>query len=304
MLGSQQPSLQDFARTLEEQLDANIDSLRRKLDEAASALGPSGRDRNADAVDRARDLARGVESMSRRLQERADARAQQGRDGRQQGQQGQQQDQQGQQQGQQGQQGQRGQQGQQGQAGQQGQQGQSGQQGQQGQGQSGQQGQGGQGDRADGRGQADGQPGGGDTDGGYRDGPGGWGSRRPGDWFSPEEIRQFRDEARRWTGQGRELRDLLRQQNIDPRELDEILRRLRELEDGRIYRDADELLKLQTTVTEGLKRFEYDLRRKVGNDADRALVTGSDEVPPEFRKLVEEYYRSLSKGKQQDKQRQ
>jgi hypothetical protein len=211
--------------------------------------------------------------MGRRLQERADARAQQGRDGRQQGQQGQ--------------------------AGQQGQQGQSGQQGQQGQ--SGQRGQGGQGDRADGRGQADGQPGGGDTEGGFRDGPGGWGSRRPGDWFSPEEIRQFRDEARRWTGQGRELRDLLRQQNIDPRELDEILRRLRELEDGRIYRDADELLKLQTTVTEGLKRFEYDLRRKVGNDADRALVTGSDEVPPEFRKLVEEYYRSLSRGKQQEK---
>jgi hypothetical protein len=61
----------------------------------------------------------------------------------------------------------------------------------------------------------------------------------------------------------------------------------------------NELLRLQTFVTEGLKRFEYDLRRKVGDDADRALVTGADEVPQEFRKLVEEYYRSLSKGKQQ-----
>ena len=55
---------------------------------------------------------------------------------------------------------------------------------------------------------------------------------------------------------------------------------------------------IKTLVSEGLKRFEYDLRRKVGDAADRALVTGSDEVPPEFRKLVEEYYRSLSKGKQ------
>ena len=45
-----------------------------------------------------------------------------------------------------------------------------------------------------------------------------------------------------------------------------------------------------TEVSTG-KRFEYDLRRKIGDDADRALVTGSDEVPPEFRKLVEEYGR-------------
>jgi hypothetical protein len=50
-------------------------------------------------------------------------------------------------------------------------------------------------------------------------------------------------------------------------------------------------------VTEGLKRFEYGLRRKVGDDADRALVTGADEVPQEFQKLVEEYYRSLARPK-------
>jgi hypothetical protein len=73
---------------------------------------------------------------------------------------------------------------------------------------------------------------------------------------------------------------------------------LRELEDTRIYRDVAELQRLQTYVTEGLKRFEYGLRRKVDDEANRALVTGADEVPQEFRKLVEEYYRSLSKGKQ------
>jgi hypothetical protein len=52
-----------------------------------------------------------------------------------------------------------------------------------------------------------------------------------------------------------------------------------------------------------MKRFEYDLRRKAGADADRALLNSNDEVPPQFRKLVEEYYRSLSKqGQQQPKQ--
>jgi hypothetical protein len=90
---------------------------------------------------------------------------------------------------------------------------------------------------------------------------------------------------------------MLRQQNIDARELEEILRRLRELEDSRIYKDVNELLALQAFVNEGMKRFEYTLRRKVGEEENRAIVTGAEEVPPEFRKLVEEYYRSLSRGK-------
>jgi hypothetical protein len=92
---------------------------------------------------------------------------------------------------------------------------------------------------------------------------------------------------------------MLREQNIDARELEEILRRLRELEDSRVYKDVEELLRLQSFVAEGMKRFEYTLRRKAGEEENRAIVTGADEVPQEFRKLVEEYYRSLSRGRQQ-----
>jgi hypothetical protein len=59
---------------------------------------------------------------------------------------------------------------------------------------------------------------------------------------------------------------------------------------------VDELLALQSFVSEGMKRVEYALRRQLGEEANRAILTGSEEVPQEFRKLVEEYYRSLSKG--------
>ena len=90
---------------------------------------------------------------------------------------------------------------------------------------------------------------------------------------------------------------MLREQNVDPKEFDEIMKRLRELDSERVYQDAEELARLQTFVSEGLKRFEYALRRKVGDETDRALVNGSEEVPAEFKALVEEYYRSLSKGK-------
>ena len=89
----------------------------------------------------------------------------------------------------------------------------------------------------------------------------------------------------------------MREQNLDPKELDEIMRRLRELDSERVYQDVEELARLQTFVAEGLKRFEYALRRKVGEEADRALVSGNEDVPAEFKALVEEYYRSLSKGR-------
>ena len=44
-----------------------------------------------------------------------------------------------------------------------------------------------------------------------------------------------------------------------------------------------------------LKRFEFDLRKKVGGDSQQLFLSGSDEVPPGFRQAIEEYYRSLAK---------
>lgn len=285
-------------REHEQRVGADLEKLRKRLADAAAAVGRGGSgDKAADALDKARELTRGVESLGQRMAERSKGDQQNGdpqgsdaRNGRPSGKPG---DQQGQQ-AQQGQSGQQGQQGQKGQAGSSGQQGQAGQEGQQGQsGQSGQSGQAGGQQGADGRG----SPNGGDgaTDGPYGWG-GGWGDGRYGR-FTDEDIRQFRGEARRWTGEAQELRRMLREQSIDARELDEILRRLRALEDERVYKNVQEIARLQTFVSEGLKRFEYGLRRRAGADTDRVLLSGSSEVPAEFRNQVEEYYRSLSKQK-------
>jgi hypothetical protein len=72
---------------------------------------------------------------------------------------------------------------------------------------------------------------------------------------------------------------------------------MRALDSDRAYKDVGELARLQSFVSEGIKRFEYNLRRSTGADADGAVVAGSDDVPPEFKSLVEEYYRSLSKSR-------
>ena len=71
---------------------------------------------------------------------------------------------------------------------------------------------------------------------------------------------------------------------------------MRQLDDDRVYKDAKELERLETAVGEGLKRFEFSLRRKVDDAGnDQPTLMGTDEVPRGFRELVEEYYRTLSK---------
>ena len=103
-------------------------------------------------------------------------------------------------------------------------------------------------------------------------GRGGYGDRRPGR-LSREDIRQFRGEIRRWSAEAQELRRLLREGDLDPKALDEILRGLRALDDDRVYQDVEELKRLQTFVTEGLKRFEYALRRQVGTDRGDVVLS-------------------------------
>ena len=87
--------------------------------------------------------------------------------------------------------------------------------------------------------------------------------------LTPEDIRQLRSEARQYANDAQDLRGVLRGESIDPKELDEILERAAQLEDERVYQDVEELARLQAFVAEGLKRFEFGLRRKVDGDDRR-----------------------------------
>ena len=141
---------------------------------------------------------------------------------------------------------------------------------------------------------ADGRPGIGDTTGGLY-GPGGYGNRRPGTTaFSPQDIRQWQREFRQRAEEAQDIRRLLQQEDFAVGDLDEIIRRMRELDDLRAYRDAEEIARLQTFILEELKRFEYRLRREVDSENTELFLASSDEVPPGFRDLIEEYYRTLS----------
>jgi hypothetical protein len=252
------------AQGFEEEIGANIDALREKLGEAARSLSRSDADAMGETLDKARQLARGLESLDERMRERAGQRGER--------------------------QGNRGEEGQQGQSGQQGQES---REGQQGQGQAGQQGQGGRGGENQSGARTDGRGGDGDTRGPFGPG-GGYGDRRP--WgFSGDDIRQFRNEVRQWSSEMQDLRRRLSEQGLPAGDLDEILRAFRQLDADRVYKDAAELERLQTFVVEGFKRFEYGLRRRASAANTEPVLSGSDEVPQNYRQLVEEYYRSLSR---------
>jgi hypothetical protein len=250
---------QDYARNFEEQIRTDLEELRDKVNEAAGALGPS-RERNLEeALDRARAAVTGLESLGERMEQEAESGGQPGP-------------------GQEGDPERRLQPGQEA-AGQQGQAGEAGE---------GQQAEAGRQSQEGGQASATGRPGSGGQPGQPR------GSAEPGQ-FSPEDVRQWRREADQRRRELQELQSQLRAEGIDTGELDRVISGMRDLGVGDTYEDTRSAIRLQRELLQGLKEFEYGLRRALtGPDPERLEQVGSDKVPPEYRDLVEEYYRALA----------
>jgi hypothetical protein len=114
-------------------------------------------------------------------------------------------------------------------------------------------------------------------------------------WAGPGEARQLR----------RELRERLREAEALGRELgggarrsdlQDVVRRLRALDDDRVWGEPRGLDRLLAAVIEGMKSAEFAMRRDLeGGDQEKVFLSGSQDLPPGWQRLVEEYYRSLSK---------
>jgi hypothetical protein len=72
------------------------------------------------------------------------------------------------------------------------------------------------------------------------------------------------------------------------------MRDLRPGQQQSIYNDPAALAKLQTAALERLKQFEFNLRRRLETTGESLALSGSDEVPENFRQAIEEYYRALN----------
>jgi hypothetical protein len=111
------------------------------------------------------------------------------------------------------------------------------------------------------------------------------------------DPRQFRREARERRGDAEVLRRDLQAMGLDTGELDALIGRMQALEGDRVF-DSDEAARLQAQLVDGVRRFEFELRRRLGAaTADQLLLAGPDGAPAVYRKAVEEYYRSLAREK-------
>jgi hypothetical protein len=114
--------------------------------------------------------------------------------------------------------------------------------------------------------------------------------------LTEEEIRQYTREFAQRLAQARELQESLQAQGRDTPELEEAIEALEALRRAETYGDLPQIARLQGQLRESLKRLEFVLRREVeGERAGQAALTGADEVPPGFRKMVEEYFRNLAR---------
>jgi hypothetical protein len=116
--------------------------------------------------------------------------------------------------------------------------------------------------------------------------------------FTPEDLRQMSAEFEQRLREGKELRDDLRQLGLSAEDLDSILRQMQNWNVRGINNDPLALDALRAKVIEGLRQFEYRLWRDIeGEGGERLFLAGSDEVPPGYRELVEEYYKNLASKK-------
>jgi len=107
---------------------------------------------------------------------------------------------------------------------------------------------------------------------------------------------QFGRELRERLNDARALRrDLAQRGGVDVSQLDRAIRDMERL--GGSLEDPRATRELRTQVIEGLRSFEYSLGGTLRGKSERVLVDRAGEVPPEYRKYVEEYYRSLARTK-------
>jgi hypothetical protein len=74
-----------------------------------------------------------------------------------------------------------------------------------------------------------------------------------------------------------------------------LARRLEGLASDRNFKDPLGLAELTAQIADEVKMLEYVLRREAEGDRPSLQLSGSEELPPGYRALVEEYYRTLAR---------
>ena len=225
------------AQAFEADIAQSIDDLGARVREAGQSVGAPPEKKKAEALDRARDLARSLDSMQERLRARGASPAPGATP--------------------------------QGQA---------------------QSGAGSSGSQSAGDGSERGQTQGSANGGGPRD-MGGGGQGRLGS----ADIRQLRREIAERAQDAEALSRALEAGGLSSPQAAALAQRLQGLASDRNFKDPLGLADLTAQVAGDIKMLEYVLRREADGDRPALQLSGSEELPPGYRAMVEEYYRTLGR---------
>jgi hypothetical protein len=116
--------------------------------------------------------------------------------------------------------------------------------------------------------------------------------------YADEDMRQLSREAQERLLDAQELRRLLDRNSSQMKNLEDVIERLRSLDDARKYNDPEESVRLREAI-DLLRQVEIDLSRDLARliQKEKFLYADDDEAPSAYRKLVEEYYKALARGR-------
>ena len=112
------------------------------------------------------------------------------------------------------------------------------------------------------------------------------------------DPRQMANQANNLANDTQNVRRQLQQAGVNARDLqpiDDVLKALRALGDEKVYGDPAGLKDLYATALDRFKKLEYDLRKRTDTSNQQLFLSGSEDVPSNFKALIEEYSRRLSK---------
>ena len=125
--------------------------------------------------------------------------------------------------------------------------------------------------------------------------------------MNPTDLRPLTEEERRGLAaqyaqlsqEASDLRGLLADEQEFARMVQELTRAMRDLDPSRIP-GPRELETLRAELVEQWKELELRLRRQLQMDQpEAARVASQERVPERYRSMVEEYYRAISRERQQ-----
>ena len=127
-------------------------------------------------------------------------------------------------------------------------------------------------------------------------GPAGGDARAGGSYNG--DPRQLRGQLGQMASDAAELRRQLQAggaQAGDLRAVDDVARTLREMSDARLDGDPRGLQELTASALETLRKLEFDLRKRTDPTSNELYLSGADDAPAQYRPMVSEYFRELSR---------